>query len=194
MMPPRPVRPPSNPLEIPMATSAGALIFIGFMGGRTRLYVAYRTMGAMVRRWGTRWGFSELSDVASLPLVLVLVGVISLVTDPLTLAARRRRDASAAVRRGGDVGQGVLELDLAAGRGDQRRWGHDLADDEPAAVVEPEEVLACLVRDADQVVRQPADQLLEPGGQLRGRPARRCSWMMRSRRSGVQEWYQTASG
>ena len=32
MMPPRPVRPPSNPLEMPMATSAGAPIFIGFDG------------------------------------------------------------------------------------------------------------------------------------------------------------------
>jgi STE24 endopeptidase len=52
-------------------------------------YAVHRLAGALIRRHAGRFGFTELGDVASLPLVLVLVGVISLVTDPLTLAVSR---------------------------------------------------------------------------------------------------------
>jgi Zn-dependent protease with chaperone function len=52
-------------------------------------YAVHRLSGALIRRHAARFGFTELGDVASLPLVLVLVGLISLVTDPLTLAVSR---------------------------------------------------------------------------------------------------------
>jgi Zn-dependent protease with chaperone function len=52
-------------------------------------YAVHRLAGALIRTRAARFGFTELGDVASLPLVLVLVGVISLVTDPLTLAVSR---------------------------------------------------------------------------------------------------------
>ncbi|HET9269841.1 MAG TPA: M48 family metallopeptidase [Vicinamibacterales bacterium] len=52
-------------------------------------YAIHRLAGALIRRHAARFGFTELGDVASLPLVLVLVGVISLITDPLTLAVSR---------------------------------------------------------------------------------------------------------
>ena len=52
-------------------------------------YAVHRLSGALIRKHAARFGFTELGDVASLPLVLVLVGVISLVTDPLTLAVSR---------------------------------------------------------------------------------------------------------
>ncbi|HZI81663.1 MAG TPA: M48 family metallopeptidase [Vicinamibacterales bacterium] len=52
-------------------------------------YVIHRLAGALIRKHGARFGFTELGDVASLPLVLLLVGAVSLVTDPLTLAVSR---------------------------------------------------------------------------------------------------------
>jgi Zn-dependent protease with chaperone function len=52
-------------------------------------YAIHRLAGALIRRHAPRFGFTELGDVASLPLVLVLVGAISLVTDPISLAVSR---------------------------------------------------------------------------------------------------------
>jgi Zn-dependent protease with chaperone function len=52
-------------------------------------YAIHRLAGALIRTHAARFGFTELGDVASLPLVLVLVGAVSLVTDPLSLAVSR---------------------------------------------------------------------------------------------------------
>jgi Zn-dependent protease with chaperone function len=53
------------------------------------LYAAYRTAGAVLARWGPRFGFTTLADVASLPLILLLVSAFSLVVTPLSLAFTR---------------------------------------------------------------------------------------------------------
>jgi STE24 endopeptidase len=53
------------------------------------LYTAYRTAGAVLARWGPRFGFTTLADVASLPLLLLLVSVFSLIVTPLSLAFTR---------------------------------------------------------------------------------------------------------
>jgi len=53
------------------------------------LYVVYRVADALIARYSTRFGFTSLADVASLPLILLLVGAMSLVIDPLTLAFAR---------------------------------------------------------------------------------------------------------
>jgi STE24 endopeptidase len=53
------------------------------------LYAAYRTSGAVLARWGPRFGFTTLADVASLPLLLLLVSVFSLIVTPLSLAFTR---------------------------------------------------------------------------------------------------------
>ena len=53
------------------------------------LYVVHRTAGWLIDRYRSRFGFSELSDVASLPLILVLFGAASLVITPLVLAVQR---------------------------------------------------------------------------------------------------------
>ena len=52
-------------------------------------YAIHRLAGALIRKHAARFGFTELGDVASLPLVLVLVGAVSLVTDPVSLAVSR---------------------------------------------------------------------------------------------------------
>ena len=45
---------------------------------------ALRLSGALIARHSARFGFTSLADVASLPLILLLVTAVSLVTDPLT--------------------------------------------------------------------------------------------------------------
>jgi STE24 endopeptidase len=53
------------------------------------LYAAYRTAGFILDRWGVRFGFTTLADIASLPLLLLLVSAFSLIATPLSLAFSR---------------------------------------------------------------------------------------------------------
>jgi Zn-dependent protease with chaperone function len=59
------------------------------------LYTAYRTAGAVLARWGGRFGFTSLADIASLPLLLLLVSIFSLVVTPLQLAFTRYQEHEA---------------------------------------------------------------------------------------------------
>jgi len=59
------------------------------------LYAVHRLSGALIARYGVRFGFTTLGDVASLPLMVLLVGAISLVVDPLTLAVQRHYEHEA---------------------------------------------------------------------------------------------------
>jgi Zn-dependent protease with chaperone function len=59
------------------------------------LYAAHRAAGAIMRRWRERIGFSELSDVASLPLILLLAGLFSLIVTPATMAHSRLQERQA---------------------------------------------------------------------------------------------------
>ena len=59
------------------------------------LYSVYRLSGVLLARYGTRFGFTSLADVASLPLILLVAGAVSLVTDPLTLAYSRHLEHEA---------------------------------------------------------------------------------------------------
>ena len=52
-------------------------------------YAVHRLSGALIAKYGHRFGFTALGDVASLQLILLLVGAVSLVTDPITLAVQR---------------------------------------------------------------------------------------------------------
>ena len=53
------------------------------------LYAVYRLSGALISRYAGRFRFTSLADIASLPLILLLVGAMSLVIDPPTLAFSR---------------------------------------------------------------------------------------------------------
>ena len=55
-------------------------------------YAAYRTMGTIVARWGSRFGFSDLADVASLPLLLLVTGVFSMAIVPALNALTRYQE------------------------------------------------------------------------------------------------------
>jgi Zn-dependent protease with chaperone function len=54
------------------------------------LYAAYRTAGAILDRYGKRFGFTTLADMASLPLLLLLINAFSLVVTPVSLAFTRQ--------------------------------------------------------------------------------------------------------
>jgi STE24 endopeptidase len=53
------------------------------------LYAVHRTSGWLITRYRHQFGFSQLSDVASLPLIIVLFSVASLVVTPIALAVQR---------------------------------------------------------------------------------------------------------
>lgn len=53
------------------------------------LYAAYRTMGAIVARWGPRFGFCDLADVAALPLLLLVTSVFGFAITPVQLTLSR---------------------------------------------------------------------------------------------------------
>jgi STE24 endopeptidase len=58
-------------------------------------FVAYKTAGTVLARYGDRFGFTTLADMASLPLLLVLTGVFSLVVTPAQLAFTRHAEHEA---------------------------------------------------------------------------------------------------
>jgi len=53
------------------------------------LYAAYRTVGAIVTRYGHRFGFTDIADVASLPLLLLVTNVFAFAIAPAELALSR---------------------------------------------------------------------------------------------------------
>jgi Zn-dependent protease with chaperone function len=64
-------------------------ILVGFVGILAGLYLVHRLAGALMRRYGNAFGFHELHDVASLPLILALLQVAALVLTPADLAFSR---------------------------------------------------------------------------------------------------------
>lgn len=59
------------------------------------LYVVHRVAGRLIARFSRRFGFTQLSDVASFPLLLLLGGAVSLVATPLVLAFSRHQEHEA---------------------------------------------------------------------------------------------------
>jgi Zn-dependent protease with chaperone function len=59
------------------------------------LYAVHRTAGGLIRRFSLRFGFSELSDVASFPLLLLLGNVALFLLAPLVLGFSRHQEHEA---------------------------------------------------------------------------------------------------
>jgi STE24 endopeptidase len=53
------------------------------------MYAVHRVSGAMLGRWSRRFGFERLDDPASLPLLALVTGVVSLAVTPAVLATSR---------------------------------------------------------------------------------------------------------
>ncbi|HET6836676.1 MAG TPA: M48 family metallopeptidase, partial [Gemmatimonadales bacterium] len=61
----------------------------------TSLYLIHQVAGRLIRRFGHRFGLTQLSDPASLPLLLLLGTAVSFVTTPLMLAFSRHQEHEA---------------------------------------------------------------------------------------------------
>ena len=59
------------------------------------LYLVYRVAGWMLARFGRRFGFDRLDDVASLPLFQLVGGVVMLLASPAPLALSRWQEHEA---------------------------------------------------------------------------------------------------
>ena len=59
------------------------------------LYAAYRLQDGLIARFASRFGFIELADIASLPLVMLLVGVLSFVVTPVAAGYSRWQEHEA---------------------------------------------------------------------------------------------------
>ncbi|MGO8745648.1 MAG: M48 family metallopeptidase [Thermoguttaceae bacterium] len=70
-------------------------ILVGFFAVLAGLYAVHRMAGFLIRRYQGRFGFSELSDIASLPLLVLLTSVMSLVLSPVVLAYSRHTEHEA---------------------------------------------------------------------------------------------------
>jgi len=59
------------------------------------LYMVHRVAGRLIARFSRRFGFDQLSDVASFPLLLLLGSIVSLVLIPVLLALSRYQEHEA---------------------------------------------------------------------------------------------------
>lgn len=59
------------------------------------LYLVYRSAGGLINRYSSRFGFEHLHDVASLPLLLLLINLFGLATAPLEMGFTRYQEHEA---------------------------------------------------------------------------------------------------
>jgi STE24 endopeptidase len=70
-------------------------IFISWGLTLLGLFAAHRTAGILLARFGGRFGFTRLADPASLPLLLLLLSLFSLLISPAALALSRYHEREA---------------------------------------------------------------------------------------------------
>lgn len=68
------------------------LLVIAILLTLLALYTVHRTSGALIARYRRRFGFDELGDFASYPLLILIIGVLGLVLSPLLLAVTRHQE------------------------------------------------------------------------------------------------------
>jgi len=68
------------------------MIGVGFLLILAALYACYRIAGVFIRRFGERWGFQQLSDIASFPLLLLLLNLSAFLLSPVALAVSRYQE------------------------------------------------------------------------------------------------------
>jgi Zn-dependent protease with chaperone function len=71
------------------------LLAFAVLGLLVGLYLAHLVIGRLLARFGERWGIRGLADLASLPALLLLLGVFSLVGRPIEAAFSRHLEHQA---------------------------------------------------------------------------------------------------
>jgi STE24 endopeptidase len=61
------------------------------------LFIAYHAVGWMLGRWGARWSIRDQADWASLPVLVLIVSVLSFLSEPVTNAYSRWQEHQADV-------------------------------------------------------------------------------------------------
>jgi Zn-dependent protease with chaperone function len=74
-----------------------SLIVLAALLSTGSLYVVHRLAGRLISRFVHRFGFNQLADPASLPLLALLASVVSLAVTPLVLAFSRHQEQEADV-------------------------------------------------------------------------------------------------
>jgi Zn-dependent protease with chaperone function len=72
-----------------MAFAVGGLLLV--------FYLAYRTIGGLIRRWGARWDVRDPADWASFPVLLLILTVASTVAQPVVVGVTRHMEHEADV-------------------------------------------------------------------------------------------------
>jgi len=83
-----------------------------------------------IARFGARWGFTELSDVASMPLIFATIGVVSFVVQPMTNSFTRTIEHEADT-----FGLEVTQLSDAGARAFIKLGSQNKSDPEPNPLV-----------------------------------------------------------
>jgi Zn-dependent protease with chaperone function len=68
------------------------IILLGTFLTLVALYLAYRLANGLIARFRDRFGFDGLSDIASMPLLILLTGIFSLLITPAVLAITRHQE------------------------------------------------------------------------------------------------------
>jgi STE24 endopeptidase len=95
------------------------------------LYLAFRTIGWLLARWGDPWGIRGVEDLASLPALLLLLSVFAFIANPIESAFSRRVEHQAD-QYGLEVTHGLTpDSSQVAAQAFQILGEVDLADPEP---------------------------------------------------------------
>jgi STE24 endopeptidase len=106
---------------------AAAFLFIFF-------YLAFRTIGWLLARWGGNWGIRGVADLASLPALLLLLSVFAFIANPIQ-SAFSRHDEHQADQYGLEVTHGLTpNSSQVAAQAFQILGEVDLADPDPNAL------------------------------------------------------------
>ena len=86
------------------------------------LYLVHRTAGWILRSFGARTGVTEVGDVASLPMLMLVVGIFAFVTQPAQMAFSRHLEHEA-----DRFGLEITHLNHACGTAFTKFVEHDLS-------------------------------------------------------------------
>jgi Zn-dependent protease with chaperone function len=104
----------------------------GALGLLLVLWIASRVIGALLRRWGPRWEIARLDEMASLPLLLLVASLVTLLTPPVSAAFSRHLEHHAD-QFGLFAIEGVVDdPGQAAAHAFQRLGEIDLAEPDPS--------------------------------------------------------------
>ena len=106
---------------------AAAFLFVLF-------YLGFRTIGWLLRRFGTAWGIRGVEDWASLPALLLLIGIYSFIANPVQSAMSRHFEHQAD-QYGLEVTHGLIpDSSQVAAQAFQILGEVDLSDPTPSPV------------------------------------------------------------